>query len=80
MALFYCTAAFDKVQRTIAALYKNAGNCASHYNFGLDFTNTKGWGFTFYDDDPDDYTVAAVRNGNHSVEYCSDSHNITSVS
>lgn len=50
----------------------------STYKYRLEITNTKGWVFAFYDK-WDYYVLHTIRNGDHCVEYSSDSPRIVGV-
>ncbi|KAK4445465.1 hypothetical protein QBC34DRAFT_441682 [Podospora aff. communis PSN243] len=39
------------------------------YSYTLDFTNTKGWSFSFIDESGDKYGVTTIQNGDHYLKY-----------
>jgi hypothetical protein len=61
-----------------------AGGCDDHkaikiYQCRIQFRNTKGWGFTFYDLSGDDYSCSTVLNGWHYIDYNSSEPTIIAV-
>ena len=49
------------------------------YDYTLDFTNTKGWGFNFKDEGNEVYSVSTILNGDHWLKYNSDHPTIIGV-
>lgn len=49
------------------------------YSYILEFTNTQGYSFTFWDESEDYYKVTTIINGNHYVKYNSDKPTIIYV-
>lgn len=48
-------------------LTKSSG--ATMYIYRVDFTNSKGWVFTFKDESGDTYDCYTFQNGNHYIDY-----------
>lgn len=55
------------------------GGISKIYQCRVQFHNTKGWGFTFYDLSGDDYSCSTFLNGWHYIDYNSSEPTIIAV-
>lgn len=68
----------DKVGISRYKLFKGF-NGSQVGDYCLEFTNTKGWGFTFKDESGDEYRMSTVVNRTHILRYNSKRPNIVDV-
>lgn len=71
--------AAPEVQAIGISRYRLYNNSFSIYDYTLDFTNTKGWCFRFFDFSGDFYDVSTVFNGDHELDYNSGNPTINGV-
>lgn len=50
-----------------------------NWRYGLEFSNSRGWSFRFWDESGDSYNVLTIRNGHHFFLYNSNKPTIVSV-